>query len=123
MTGRDFAALQQVAEDSVLWKAACAIGDSVHLSWTHSRLAEVTSRIGSSIAAMPVAGRIRVFGMTIAWALAGYGAGLFIAPPYVRSAFPPAAVLALAVVALVVSIGAEGFARSWRQSRLRGLFN
>jgi hypothetical protein len=120
---RDFAALQQVAEDSVLWTAACAIGDSVHLSWTHSRLAKVMSRIGSSIAIMPVAGRIRVVAMTTAWAALGYGAGLAIAPPYVRSAIPPTAMLALAVVALVVSIGAEGFARSWRQSWLRGLLN
>lgn len=123
MIDRDFAALQRVARESVLWAAATALGDAVQLSWTNSRAAEVMSRAGSSMAAMPVAGRIRMFAMTIAWALAGYAASLFIAPPYVRSAIPPMAVLAMAVIALVVSIGAEAFARSWRQSWLRGLLN
>jgi len=118
---RDFTALQAVAADSVLWRAAGATGGALQRSWADSRVANALMRMTASITAMPIGRRLRVAGMTIAWAAAGYGAGLSIVPPYVRSGIPLFAILAVSAIALIVSLKAEGFARSWGHSSLREL--
>jgi hypothetical protein len=116
---RDFAALQAVAADSRLWRSALAIGRVLERSWSDSRAASALTRLTRSTAAMPVGQRIRASALTIAWAAAGYGASLWIAPPYVRSGIPLPAILAVSLIALIVAIGAEGFAKSWRHSSIR----
>jgi hypothetical protein len=116
---RDFTALQAVAENSMVWRSACAIGRALERSWADSRAANALTRLAGAIAAMPIGQRIRVSATTMAWAAAGYGASLWIAPPYVRSGIPLPAILAVSVIALIVAIGAEGFAKSWGHSAIR----
>ena len=119
MIDRDFTPLQSVAADSRLWRSALAIGRALERSWSDSRAANALTRLTRSMAAMPIGQRIRVSALTIAWAAAGYGASLRIAPPYVRSGIPLPAILAVSLIALIVAIGAEGFAKSWGNSSIR----
>ncbi len=119
MIDRDFTALRAVAEESALWRATCAIGSTLQVSWANSRVAVAVSRAAASIAATSNAGRIRAGATTIAWAAAAYGAGLAMAPPYVRPGIPVPVILAMAAIAFIASMSAEGLAKSWQHSWLR----
>jgi hypothetical protein len=119
MIENDFPVLRETVRESaigrsVMWLARAIMAAAADAVVTR-RLVAVRSIVDTPATA------VRMGGIAVAVAaIAAWGLSTFI-PPYVATAIPAAAFLAVAALSAMAAMRAESIAGQWRSSRLRRL--
>ena len=122
MTREPASAIQKVAEDSRLWRGVEAFAQAWSTAWDRSTVGRVVATSAVRVRQAAPAGRLRVAASIAAWASAWHLAGLTMLPPYVTSGLPRVWFVMAGVMALLVALAADGFARAWDTSALARRF-
>ena len=114
MKDRAFDRVLQTAAESCIWRTATQVVAAWSAAWDSSVVVGLVRRKVTSLSEWPIADRVRLGALTIAWAGVGHLVSLFFLPRYVTSGLPRTWAAVGIVAALVVAALPEGFARAWK---------
>lgn len=119
MSDRDFRALVDTAVESRLWLAGAAAVRAWSAAWRESSCVGAVRRAAAVTGDWTAIDRVRYSAIAIAAMALGHLALVALFPAYVAPALPMTFMLAVALLAAAVAAAPNGFARAWRQSRVR----
>ena len=117
MIDNDFPVLRETARESLIGQSVTWLATAITAAAAD---AAVTRRLVAvrSVVDVNTAATIRMGGIAVAVAaIAAWGLSEFI-PPYVATAIPGAAFLAVAALSAMAAMRAESIAEQWRSSRV-----
>ena len=120
MIENDFAVLREAVRESLIGRSVTWLAIAITAAAAD---AAVTRRLIAvrSVVKVNTAATVRMGGIAVAVAAAAAWGLSRLIPPYVATAIPGAAFLAVAALSTIAALRAESVAEQWRSSRLRRL--